>query len=384
MGAHRLASIQRLRGLAALLVVIVHGFDLVDPLTDPGRRAIVERFWLIDDLGASGVDLFFVISGFVMALGIGRLAGGDGWRRFLTARARRILPLFWLLSALFAARIVAGGGGIDGRAVANTITLLPLLDGRDYHLPPLWLGWTLAFECGFYVLVAIASRWSRPLPVLLALTIGLGLAGIAMHPGWAAARVLANPILLEFALGVGVFLLWRRGIPAGAAAAALAVGVVLLVGLRAARPDLIFSPQAGLVIDGSTSLVRVMLWGVPWALVVLGSVCGERRGGADALTRLGDASYALYLTHAFVLAEAMRWDVARLLDPRLTVPLFVSVSVAAGFAVHRWLEVPLGRRLAGLQPSRSAFSASTVSPLSVTSAKPPSTRMRPVTVLIDE
>ena len=352
--AQRLTSIQCLRGVAALLVVLVHGFDLVDTLSNPAARSIVDRFWLIDDLGASGVDLFFVLSGFVMALGVDRYVGKRGWSRFLRARAIRILPLFWFLCALLSVRLVVGGALLDPHSLANAVTLLPLADGHEFHAPPLWVGWTLAFEVGFYLIVALATRTARPRTALLVGTTAVGIIGMFVDPWWAAARIIVNPIILEFAMGVAICLYWRRGVPALVAALAMPAGLILLVGLRAALPNLIFSPKAGLVIDGSTSLVRAAMWGMPWALVVLGAVTYDRASPRSLLARCGDASYSIYLTHALLMVEAERWRLAETADPRLVVALFCVASVVAGMGVCRFIEKPLLRCLAPRPGDRSA------------------------------
>lgn len=328
-----------------MLVVIVHGFDLVDTLSDPAARSIVDRFWLIDDLGASGVDLFFVLSGFVMALGIDRHSERFGWARFLEARALRILPLFWLLCAVLSVLLVAGGAVLDPRSLANAVTLLPLADGHRFHVPPLWVGWTLAFECGFYLIVALATQAARPRAALLIGTAAIGGVGIFVDPWWVPVRIIVNPILLEFAMGVAVCAYWRRGVPTVVSALAMPTGLLLLVGLRAAQPDLIFSPEAGLVIDGSVSLVRTILWGAPWAMIVLGAVAYDRATPRSLLARCGDASYSIYLTHALLVVEVRHWHLAEAADPRLVVAIFVVASVLAGMSVNRFVEKPLLRRL---------------------------------------
>jgi exopolysaccharide production protein ExoZ len=92
----RLGSVQMMRGIAALLVVLLHALDAAERANGSIRVPLMGPF---DDMGASGVDLFFVISGFVMTLGI------DGRDRspavFMKDRAIRILPLLWILSCLF-------------------------------------------------------------------------------------------------------------------------------------------------------------------------------------------------------------------------------------------------------------------------------------------
>lgn len=91
--------------------------------------------------GASGVDLFFVISGFVMAQSLA--TGGTTPSRFLAARWRRIVPLFVLMSGVY---ILLCPDPIAPPSLIETVTILPLFDGSSYHAPALFVGWTLGFE----------------------------------------------------------------------------------------------------------------------------------------------------------------------------------------------------------------------------------------------
>jgi peptidoglycan/LPS O-acetylase OafA/YrhL len=340
--AARLGSIQRLRGIAALLVVFVHAIDLADRSPEAGTLA---PLWLINDLGASGVDLFFVLSGFVMTLGLHRFAGPGGACRFLAARAIRILPLFWLLNLLL---ILLLGAIPDWRAAATAVFLLPLADLRGFSFPPLWVGWTLAFELAFYLMVAAAVRTARPAITLLVLVGTASVAGAMFQPSWPVAQVMINPILLEFGLGVAICLAWQRGLPNWTKSVPVILGAVLLILPRALFPDLMFSPEAGPVIDGTLSLRRALFWGVPWALILLGVVAAHRESQTQgSLQKLGDASYSLYLSHAILVALLERSDLLHGLGAFSIIGAVSAASVALGFATHAWLERPLARLFYG-------------------------------------
>ncbi len=347
--AARLGSIQRLRGIAALLVVLVHAIDLADRSPDGGALA---GLWLINDLGASGVDLFFVLSGFVMTLGLHRFTGPGGAGRFLAARAMRILPLFWLLNLLL---IVLIGVVPDWQSAVTAIFLLPVADARSFSFPPLWVGWTLAFELAFYLMVAAAARTARPALSLLLLVATASLAGALFQPSWPVAQVLLNPILLEFGFGVAICLAWRRGLPEWTRSVPLLAGALLLVLPRALFPELMFSPEAGLVIDGTLSLQRALFWGLPWALILL-SVIATNSGSrtADPLHQLGDASYSLYLSHAILVALLERSELLDELGAFAIIGAVVTASVALGLATHHGLERPLARLIKRAPDTRAA------------------------------
>ena len=167
----KLRSIQVLRAVAACAVVTLHAYDYVD--LDSAAR-----------VGAAGVDLFFVISGYIMAT----VAADNTPGRFLSDRAWRILPLWfiavspWLL-----------GQHNSPDTIAASLTLWPVYHGRII-LPALGLGWTLAFEFLFYFgfALALASRH------LVALTLFAAFFLLGFTTGRALFVYLGNPMALEF------------------------------------------------------------------------------------------------------------------------------------------------------------------------------------------
>src|SRR4030095_15095732 len=89
--ASNFATVQALRAVAALLVVVYHVFDMWSLRVNPSPPGAT---WAN---GAAGVDIFFVISGFVMVVSSRRMAAQPGaWRTFIEHRIVRIAPLYWL------------------------------------------------------------------------------------------------------------------------------------------------------------------------------------------------------------------------------------------------------------------------------------------------
>lgn len=153
-----LYGIQLLRGLAATAVVVHHALEQ--------SNGAIGRFspdWLTT-VGAAGVDIFFVISGFVMfyvSFGPGRSppTAGD----FLFRRATRIYPFYWL--CCIAMLIISAMGFLAShRYDANTIlTSLALLPGRKI----IGVSWTLVFEIYFYLIFAAMLPWRSPRVAIL-------------------------------------------------------------------------------------------------------------------------------------------------------------------------------------------------------------------------
>ena len=324
-------GIQGLRALAAAAVAFLHIADESGALGGtPGQSPYR---WIDAMPLEAGVDLFFVISGFVMvwaswdAFGQLRSVAPFVWRRLL-----RIVPLYWLPSAATVAVALAAPGSVsdglrDGWGyVAASFAFLPWRRMDGFVQPVLRLGWTLEYEMLFYALVACALPLPRrfALPVLVAALAALVVAGQAIGFRAVTLAFWTDPIVAEFALGVAVAVVARRGWRAGW------VGPVLLLASVA------LATQAP---DGARAIVR----GVPAALLVFCALSWNTLPGW--LVLLGDASYALYLVHPFPM-RAIRVVMARL--HLASVPLYLVLTMAACLVIavglHLLVEQPILRR----------------------------------------
>jgi exopolysaccharide production protein ExoZ len=340
----RIDALQWLRALAAGMVLVGHVLEEAAHYRGMGAEVAAGLPW------TRGVDVFFVISGVVIALSAARWDGSPGG--FLWRRVLRVVPLYWLFTTLMVVALVVVPGGVKetelepGQIVASYLFLpWERHDGRI--APVLSLGWTLNYEMFFYLLAAgaLVWRWPRMGWVVVGLLGAVALAGAVLRPEGVAARFWTNAIILEFAFGIGIASVLRRWGAVHRPALALAV---FGAGL------------AALVLLHGTGLPRFLAAGLPAAAMVAGPVLflrTEARGWIGALgLRLGDASYALYLSHRFVLRLA---TLALLpLVPEGGLWLFVGgVTLAAtlvALAVFAWIERPL---LARLQPPRRAAAA---------------------------
>jgi peptidoglycan/LPS O-acetylase OafA/YrhL len=332
------ASIQMLRAVAALGVVALHighegatRLGLCNPL--PGFS-----------LGAAGVDLFFVISGFIMVYASDALfarAGAPAY--FFTRRLARIVPLYWAATAAAVVCFVlfryAGAlEQLTWQMLAASLAFLPWPRADGLMLPVHLLGWTLDYEMFFYLVFALALTLTRRNAVFAVTALFLALA--------VAGRVFAlpqpfafwcDPVILEFCFGMLIALAWREGarLPRGAAALLVIAG---------------FAAFALGTMTGGWP--RLVLWGVPAAAIVAGAVlAGPREGGA--ITRvfvfLGDASYSIYLVHWLAilaltgLVAYLRLDIAA--APWAYVAAHALFALAASVAVYLAFERPVTRAL---------------------------------------
>jgi peptidoglycan/LPS O-acetylase OafA/YrhL len=160
--AGRLDGLQVLRGVAALLVGWCHlKYNL--GLT---HEQLVRLPLVASDLGAIGVDIFFVISGFVIAM-TAENTGGNG-RAFFAHRIARIVPLYFTVSSYMLVLIVLWGvttheidisQWLSFRLIFNTYAFIPIFDGPNFTSPACLNGWTLSFEMWFYVCFAALIKF---------------------------------------------------------------------------------------------------------------------------------------------------------------------------------------------------------------------------------
>jgi exopolysaccharide production protein ExoZ len=311
-------SLQALRFWAALGVVAYHAYSRIYQ-TD-GQLGVLGRDAAL--FGRGGVDVFFVLSGVIIALTSKGLTAGE----FIAKRARRILPLYLLFTALYlAAGLVAGGTG--WREVVTSLTLWPALDRMVIPVVP--VAWTLCFEALFYASAAVVI-WR---PRLIWAVLGAYAAALAIRSG-PILQFVGNPLGLEFLMGVGLSRLprWRGAvwlIPAGLAAA-------WFLAPAGAPPE----AQVADLLNGATGWRRALFLGVPAAAVVWGAMQIEMRKGL--LTELGDASYALYLAHLPVVA-LVALGLARYtaLPPDLIVVAAAAASVLLCWRIHLLFEKPM-------------------------------------------
>jgi peptidoglycan/LPS O-acetylase OafA/YrhL len=334
-------TIQYLRGIAALLVLLHH---VAWKNEQHGENLLG---WL--RIGEAGVDIFFVVSGFVMchATRDPGLRVGD----FVRHRIIRVIPLYWLMTCIALAvflvmpeRVNSSGGETD---VLASFLLLPT-DGKYL----VQVGWTLAYEFYFYLLFSVGLLFERRTGRGLVVAAIVALVAIGqLGPHGVVWGFLTSNLLLEFAAGMLLYSLFetRTHLPPLAACALIALGIAILAGCN----------EVGGV--GFLSSMRAFDYGAAAVLIVGGVVMLERRVAGRRsrfLEMLGDSSYSLYLSHVFVLGgfALVLGGLERMgtLASLLMVPAMAAAAVAVAYACYRWVERPMTKALRGALDHRAA------------------------------
>lgn len=328
-------GVQCLRAVAALLVLLAH----IKFVGNFGPNPLIASA-----AGACGVDVFFVISGFVIAISAERLHYDA--RRFYLTRLCRIVPFYWLMSLLV---LVPDSlvFGFQPNARLNTLLFLPLLDQHTFHGVVLSFGWTMSFEFWFYTLVALLllGLKQRALPAIAPLMLLLSLLVAFFYTGaWFLPHFLCHPFLLEFSAGVVLYQL-RQGLGQRTAWAA-AVGVLLFGWATWVHQDY----GAGQRFELQWLYFRRdLVWGAFGLALVTLAVSLENLQAVRWprwLVFLGDCSYSLYLIQEFALMAGIK--ASRMTEfgrPLSGAVVYVLCTLAGGALLSRWVEMPLTRRV---------------------------------------
>lgn len=330
-----LISIQYLRAAAALGVVVWHAQGQVGL---PNTQVL-----------QAGIEVFFVISGYVMWLILSERPVSP-WL-FLQKRLARVVPLYWLLTTLMVVLLLAAPQLMQStrfdlpHIVASYLFVAWPNPVDGVGLKPVMIpGWTLNYEMAFYFLLAVGLAMRTAWRGAFVIGSLLVLAALSVLPLPPIAHFYASPFMAEMALGVGLAMVlpkvpktWLKH-----GGMAFAAGCILLV-------------LGGLAIDANAD-GRLVLFALPVVLIVAGLVAIEQTGrlpAIPALKAVGDASYPLYMIHPVLLsamAQAIRLTGLEM-PPWLYVGVAILVTSLVGWFAHVTLERPL---IAAFKPRAGA------------------------------
>jgi len=331
-------SIQLLRFLAALAVVLFHGEQAFARRISPPPVPIEAYLF---GFGAVGVHVFFVISGFIMVF-TSPFAEGFDVAKFFRRRLLRIYPIYWLCAVLYIAAHALLGMPycLSPETALGALLLLP--EDAPAIIGP---AWTLSFEMFFYLCfgLAMTAGLTRGLLLLAGVFAAAIALGMVLPPGGRAWELVTDPLLLEFVAGAAIgWLLVTGRLPRRGGLWVVLLSLVLFA--------------AGIA-WGYDRLPSVAVWGVPSALLVGGVVAWEAARDPTPWVRrvgvLGDSSYALYLIHILIVTLFVQAAMNQLwlaqLRPAAAALLIAMLALFTAELLHRKIERPA---LAWFSPKR--------------------------------
>lgn len=319
---NKLTGLQWLRAVAVLLVVGWHVMVKANVLNITSQQYFA--------IGNAGVDLFFIISGFIMAYTLQKQENGCA---FFVKRLARIIPLYWIFSLtalliyLYNPKMV--NSHAEHTTILNSFTLFPI----ENHAMLIDVGWTLRYEFIFYSVLSICLIFRKDT--------GLKLCSILLlahpftsyffnHRGF-YFDFLTNEILMEFSFGIIAYYVNRNINIYVMPIITILLGVALLLTLENYTPY----------------LHRTFKYGVPMLLILVGTLRLNQKGNnciSKALSITGDASYSIYLSHMFTLGIAIL--ISRKILPGtkldyLFIPFSILASIIVGIVIFYLIEKPL-------------------------------------------
>jgi exopolysaccharide production protein ExoZ len=306
-------NIQILRAFAALNVVYFHIIMSADSYDQP-----VDFFFVLDGWGASGVDIFFVISGFVMVLT--QSVREKKALHFLTSRIIRIVPVYWFLTMCFILLYFVFPQGFRELKpnIMDTIYSLLFLSGvTGEDFPLLHVGWTLEYEMLFYLLFCIGIFFGRQNTLIFFPAVILGLLSFTG---------IVELLAIEFVLGMLCARLYLSRALRNLAVPALIVGLCWFL----------------MTILFKVDLDRFFLFGIPSFFLVFG-LANIKQSKNRLLNYVGDASYSIYLVQVFTIPIFYKFSSQFLskLDGDLLSLFALIVTGWFGCLVYSFIEKPM-------------------------------------------
>ena len=326
-----------------MLVVYAHAIDLVQRLNVPAHQI---KWGYLENFGAIGVDIFFVISGFIMAYLSRNLSSKKDAFQFLQKRIVRIYPLYLCITLIL---VLKNFPSIE--TLIKDITLVPLFDKADVFVPlTISVAWSLSFELFFYFVVfaSILQAKKNHLKATVICFISLATIGSIFLFKETHLQFIFNPIYFEFVLGIFICQLFfrYRGKIYKTSYLLLLTAIVFYILLICFGYKNI--SEVSISIFGDKGLWRVLLWGIPSAVFVAAFVFleSQKKYGIfknKLLNLIGDASYSIYLIHILSFPILIKLNIFKLetISGDLLIFILMAFAVISGILVYLIIEKPL-------------------------------------------
>lgn len=344
--SNRLQNVQALRGVAVLLVVLYH-LGAAETKLWPFAEF---KYFSLFSFGFGGVDIFFVISGFIITwVNYDFLGDASAIPSYLAKRLIRIYPLYLIVFTFIATTIYFELG------IRGSVEYVPFLEHvKSLLLLPQHSGnalvpdaWSLVFEVIFYSIFSLfmvipANRFVQLLALWTALLIGFNLAIGSTES--ALLNVLLSPLNIEFITGCLIGVVIRKRIW-------VSPKVIIAIGLLWFSVSVLASAKGFANFD--LHWTRLIAFGLPSCLILYGWCALEARDNTHLPTifqKLGDPSYSIYLTHLTLFSAVRRYSHGSEVDfspeyGALTQfawnMLMLLAALGGGIAVYHLIEIPL-------------------------------------------
>ena len=295
-----ITSIQFLRAMAALLVVFFHAQEALIKFGQ--HSSYLNSFYYLKELGGLGVDLFFIISGFIIfVIGEKKFRQKGAVKDFIIRRIIRIVPLYWFYTTIILILVIIPltlkQNHFSWYYTLHSYFFIPTIrPSTGEFLPLLVQGWTLSFEMYFYLIFSVSLLFAKRffLPILGFLLIPSVMASylfVDLARSDPIIWMITNPLLLEFLFGSLLGLIYCSNYN-------MSQRFIFFLIITAC---LLF---IAMILYGSHQFERLINWGIPCALITSGLIFYEKKYGfspPNFILALGNSSYSLYLSHGLII-----------------------------------------------------------------------------------
>jgi len=349
----QLDSLQVYRGLAALLVVAHHSNIIFQRETNQTSLLGLLSF------GWVGVDFFFVLSGFIIFYIHQSDVGHENkFMPFILKRFIRVYPLYWVILTckVFASFLASHGvNTYEPFEFIKSFLLLPqdrtILESPSLESQSIGVSWTLRYEIFFYFLFSL-SLLSKPktfIPIAIVWVMGIflnlvGIVNVSEQSFW--VQFIFYERNLEFIFGcLAAYIVSQHEILHDKLLCCLSVCLLALAVVNTKDSEF-----------NAAGVSPVVAYGIPFMLLIIGSVCLERRKSLSipkSLIYIGNASYSIYLTHGFFIGNLTKllsklmskfdliWVTSNILILNMIALTIFTLSVYFGCIVSTFIERPL-------------------------------------------
>lgn len=318
-------SLQILRAYAVCSVVVYHMASFY-----PGSESFIEKF-VYFTFQDSGVDLFFVLSGFVISLV--SINSKKTWYQFIAARFNRVVPIYWFWTTIFAFIMWHFSNSFikDEVKLLSSYFFIPIMGLDGNRMPTLSVGWSLNYEIFFYLLFGLFWFFKKNLFIITFVF-------FIIFYLISSLTDLYSILFFEFIFGIIAYKIsknYKHISTKKIDYLLLFFGLSFLFGW-----SLFFSLPSG--------IFRVILWGGSGFLIVLSLVSIENRSinsiHKNIFTVIGDASYTIYLTHwffGFLLLKILPHFLFAINYPSFFILLYSFLVILAGMVFYYLIEIPI-------------------------------------------
>lgn len=326
-----------LRGLAAFLIMAKHALYEVDFNTSlPFSYGAYDAYTI-------GIDIFFILSGFIMVYTSWGQSGPVAARDFMLRRIIRIVPIYWFYTfvlmgvALFIPQVLAKAQFVP-EDFLKSLFFIPHVNSAGEAQPFLANGWTLNYEMYFYAVFAlcllIPARYG--LAVLIAYFVASLMTDFWFMADGIVQYTYSNKTIYGFVYGVVLGILFQRNVRLPSIF--FYIGLAVMFAAVAALPFTDELYDMGIVYPKTYLALAIV------ALMILPKGA-EHRKMPRLSVMAGDASYTIYLSHPFVLGAVTQIMVFlglnNIVSPWAVFALCVATSLIGGYIAYRLIEKPM-------------------------------------------